>query len=70
MDLPALLDFINDGADGREIILVCYRNGCDRYEVVTNLSSSRIKLLDPAYVLASHIDSSGEVLYMGTLFEP
>ena len=52
MDLPALLDFINDGADGREIILVCYRDGCDRYEVVTNLSSSRIKLLDPAYVLA------------------
>ena len=70
MDLPDLLDFINGGADGREVMLVCYRDGCDRYEVVTNLAPSRVELLDPAYVLASHIDSSGEVLYMGTLFEP
>ena len=70
MDLPDLLDFINGGADGREVMLVCYRDGCDRYEVVTNLAPSRVELLDPAYVLASRIDSSGEVVYTGTLFDP
>ena len=62
------ISFINNSLGDYEVILVLFKDGHDYFEVITNIPSHRITILDPAYVMASRIDDYGNVEYVGSLF--
>lgn len=62
------LDYINENLSDHEFVMMLYSADADRYEVVTNLSSERLQLLDDAFSIASSVDENSRIRYNGVLF--
>lgn len=64
------LAYANEKLRGRPFVMVLFRQGLRRYEVVTNLPEGRFQVVDGAYRLASRTDAEGRVHYTGELMRP
>ncbi len=64
------LAYANEKLRGRPFVMVLFRQGLRRYEVVTNLPEGRFQMADGAYHLASRTDAEGRVHYTGELMRP
>jgi len=69
MGFENALEFINDHPDIGQVITVLYHTERAFYEVVTNIPEPEFEILDPAYRLASHLDTGRKILYDGTLLK-
>jgi thiamine biosynthesis lipoprotein ApbE len=61
------ITFINEKLRGYKVVLVYYKTGYDFFEIITNIPGEQIKILDPAYIIASQLDYRGNIEYTGTL---
>ena len=59
--------YANQSLTDYNLVMVLYRVGSERYEVVTNLRDT-YAITDSAYQLASSINDAGEIIYHGSLF--
>lgn len=59
------IDYINESLSHRDVVLVFFKQGEARYEVVTNMEA--ITLTDPAFELASRTGEQGGIVYTGNL---
>jgi len=67
MTLEEAIAFINNHLQGDQVVLVYVHSGYDFFEVITNIPSEYISILDAAYVLASQLDNAGNIEYIGSL---
>ena len=65
MTLTEAIDFVNQYDDEDiMVVLVYYKSGYEFYEIITNIPHL-INILDPAYILASRLDTYGNIKYTG-----
>lgn len=61
------LAYANERLRHRPYVMVFFRQGIRRYEVVTNLEEGQFQLMDERYHLASRLEEDGQVRYVGDL---
>ncbi len=61
------LAYANERLRHRPFVMVFFRQGIRRYEVVTNLEEGQFQLMDERYHLASRLEADGQVRYVGDL---
>lgn len=66
----AAVSFMNrEDMAGFSYVMIGYRDGADRCEIITNLSEKQYELLDPdRFSLCSALDGGGRVQYTGEFF--
>ncbi|MEG2001614.1 MAG: FAD:protein FMN transferase, partial [Clostridia bacterium] len=64
MSLDELMSFIDTKLSDRMYMLVLFKQGETKFEVVTNIDNSLLTFVDDAYVLSSKIEN-GKVIYTG-----
>lgn len=63
------IDYVNAHLTDRDVAMVFYRADQDAYEVVTNIATDRLTIVDGAYRLASEAGAGGAIRYTGAMFD-
>lgn len=69
MGFEEAIRFYNESMKDYRMTMVLFNQAHSFYEVVTNIPEDEFTIMDPAFVLASHLDGDRNIVYQGTLLK-